>query len=85
MGSVDFFYQLHRVLAISGSLERVCSTFGYVWSKMRDKVGENTAKKTGQIVLFQYRPKPRLKQVGFTVIKNYASQTMYKRCKYIDI
>ena len=44
-GFCRFFYQLHSVPASSGSIERVFSTFGYVWSKMRNRLGADKAQK----------------------------------------
>ena len=40
-----FFFQLHSVPASSGSIERVFSTFGLVWSKMRNRLGTHKAQK----------------------------------------
>jgi len=48
-GFCDFFISLHCCPASSGSIERIFSTFGLVWDKMRNKLGAQKALKLVQL------------------------------------
>ena len=44
-----FFVSLHSCLSSSGSIERVFSTFGFIWSKIRNSLGKDKAEKLVRI------------------------------------
>ena len=44
-GFCHFFYQLHCVPCSSASIERFFSTFGLIWSKVRNRLGTEKAEK----------------------------------------
>lgn len=45
----EFFIKLHTCPSSSASLERIFSTFGHVWSKLRNKLGPETVQKLVKI------------------------------------
>lgn len=52
VGFCDFFWALHCTPASSASIERVFSTYGLVWSKLRNRIGVDKAQKLVKVHRF---------------------------------
>ena len=51
-GFCEYISKLHNCPASSGSIKRIFSTFGFVWSKVRNRLGSDKAQKLVKIYRF---------------------------------
>ena len=55
-GFAEFLAKLHTCTASSGSIERIFSSFGLIWSKVRNRLGSDKAHKLVKVYIY-YRSK----------------------------